>query len=63
MTLQSFLVLFGLIVLLSVAVALIARGGGWNGGGCHGCGGCAGHCDSCGESCPEHPAAPPDPKK
>ena len=44
MNLQSFLVLVVLFVLLGLAVAFIAKNGGWQGG-------CSGHCASCQQRC------------
>lgn len=44
MNLQSFLVLVVIFVLLGLAVAFIAKNGGWQGG-------CSGHCASCQQRC------------
>ena len=45
MSLNSILVLIGLIVFFTVAIALLAKNGGWQKGGCNGdCSSCASHC-------------------
>lgn len=44
MNLQSFIVLVIIFVLLGLAVAFIAKNGGWQGG-------CSGHCASCQQRC------------
>lgn len=47
MNLQSFIVLVVIFVLLGLAVAFIAKNGGWQGG-------CCGHCASCHQNCAQN---------
>lgn len=57
MTLQGFLILVVIFVLLGLAVVFISRNGGWQGG-------CTGHCASCHQRCsrPENRQPPEKPE-